>query len=178
MRAFVAVFPPPEVQKALHQAALALPSSGAFRLVAPERIHLTLKFLGELSEDDLGRAAQALGPACEGQGRFEVATRSFGVFPSERKARVLWVGTGEGSERLGDLAGAVERALAAGGFGRETRPYVPHLTLGRVRGRPVEFNAGGVSVPELRFIVSGLVLVRSVPGAGGVTYASLATYPL
>ncbi len=178
MRVFVAVFPPPEVREALHRAALALPSSGAFRLTAPEKIHLTLKFLGEISEDALTRAAQALGSACEGHGRFEVATSGFGVFPSERKARILWAGTGEGSERLRELAGEVEDGLAAVGFERETRPYLPHITLGRARGRPVGFDAGGVSAPALRFTVCGLDLVRSVPGAGGVTYSSLATYPL
>ncbi len=179
MRTFVAVFPPPEVQQALHRAALALPVSGALRLIAPEKIHLTLKFLGEISEDALIRATEALGPACEGHGRFEVAISGFGVFPSERKARVLWAGTGEGSERLRDLAGAVESGLAAVGFEREVRPYVPHLTLGRARGRPVGFDPGGVSAPALRFTVSGLDLVRSAPGAGGgVTYSSLAAYPL
>ena len=178
MRLFVAVFPPPEVQKALHRAALALPSSAAFRLAAPEKIHLTLKFLGEVSEDALDRAAEALGPACEGHGRFEVATSGFGVFPSERKARILWVGTGEGSDRLRDLARAVEGGLVAAGFEREARSYVPHMTLGRTRGRPVEFDAGGVSAPALRFTVRRLDLVRSVPGAGGVTYTSVASYPL
>lgn len=178
MRAFVAVFPPPEVQEALHRAALALPSSDAFRLTAPEKIHLTLTFLGEVSEEALGRAKEALGPAREGHEPVEVATSSFGVFPSERKARVLWAGIGEGSERLRDLAGDVESGLAAAGFEQEARSYVPHMTLGRARGRPVEFDAGGVRAPALRFTVSGLDLMRSVPGAGGVTYSSLATYAL
>jgi 2'-5' RNA ligase len=177
VRAFVAVFPPPEVQEALHRAALALPSSGAFRLTAPGKIHLTLKFLGEVSEDTLDRATEALGPAREGYEPFEVATSGFGVFPSERKARVLWAGTGEGSERLRDLAGAVESALAAVGFEREARSYVPHMTLGRTRGRPVAFDAGEVRAPALRFTVSGMCLVRSVPGAAGVEYYVLAAYP-
>lgn len=178
MRAFVAVFPPPEVQEALHRAALALPSGDAFRLTAPRKIHLTLKFLGEVPESALGRARESLGPACEDHEPFEVATSDFGVFPSERKARVLWAGIGEGSERLRDLARDVESALEAAGFEREARPYVPHMTLGRARGRPVAFDAGGVRAPALRFTVCGLDLVRSVPGAGGVTYSSLAAYLL
>lgn len=178
MRTFVAVFPPPEVQEALHRAALTLPSSDAFRLTAPEKIHLTLKFLGEVPEETLDRAKESLGPACEAHEPFEVATSGFGVFPSERKARILWADVGEGSARLRDLARNVEDALEAAGFRRETRPYVPHMTLGRARGRPVGFDAGGVRAPVLGFTVSALELVRSVPGAGGVTYSSLAAYRL
>lgn len=176
MRAFAAVFPPPEVREALYRAALDLPASAGFRLTSPEKIHLTLKFLGEVTDDGLGLAAQALEQAREGHGPFEVATSGFGVFPSERKARVLWAGIDEGSEHLRDLAGDVEAALEAAGFGREARPYVPHLTLGRARGRPVEFTAG-VSTPALRFTVSGLDLVRSAPGEAGVVYSVLAAYP-
>ena len=173
MRAFVAVFPPPEVQEALHRAALALPSGDAFRLTAPRKIHLTLKFLGEVPEEALGRAKESLGPACEGHEPFEVATSGFGVFPSESKARILWAGVGEGSERLRGLARDVESALEAAGFEREARPYVPHMTLGRARGRPVGFDAGGVRAPALRFTVGGLDLVRSVPGAA---YSVLRAY--
>ncbi len=177
MRAFVAVFPPPEVREALRRAALALPSSDSFRLTAPGKIHLTLKFLGEVPEEALDRAKEYLGRAREGYEPFEVTTSGFGVFPSERRARILWAGVGEGSERLRDLARDVEGALEAAGFEREARPYVPHMTLGRARGRPVVFEAGGVRAPAFRFTVGGLDLVQSVPGAGGVTYESVAAYP-
>ena len=178
MRAFVAVFPPPEVQEALYRAALALPEGGGFRLTEPRKIHLTLKFLGDVPDDDLKRAMEALERARGGREPFEVATSGFGVFPSERKARVLWAGVGEGSERLRDLAGDAQRALEEVGFGRETRPYVPHLTLGRARKRPVEFDATGPSAPALRFEVSNLDLVKSVPEAGGTSYSVLASYTL
>jgi 2'-5' RNA ligase len=150
VRAFVAVFPPPEVQEALHRAALALPSSDAFRLTAPEKIHLTLTFLGEVSEEALGRAKEALGPAREGHEPVEVATSSFGVFPSERKARVLWAGIGEGSERLRDLAGDVESGLAAAGFEQEARSYVPHMTLGRDEERARRWRGHLLQPGDLR----------------------------
>jgi RNA 2',3'-cyclic 3'-phosphodiesterase len=177
VRAFVAVFPPPEVQEALHRAALALPASEAFRLTAPERIHLTLKFLGEVPEETLVRTRDSLGPVCEGREPFEVETSGFGVFPSERRARILWAGVGEGSGRLRDLARDVESTLATVGFEREARPYLPHLTLGRVRGRPVGLDAGGgVRAPRLRFTIRALDLVKSVPGGGGVTYSGLASF--
>lgn len=176
VRAFVASFPPPEVREALHRAALDLPASTRFRLVSPEKIHLTLKFLGDVTDEGLSLATEALQQARGGHEPFEVATSGFGVFPSRRKARILWAGTGEGSGRLRDLAGAVEEALETAGFGREARPYLPHLTLGRARGRPVDV-ALEASAPTLRFTVSGLDLVSSTQGAAGVTYSVLATFP-
>ena len=176
MRTFVAVFPPPDIREALFRAARDLPASKAFRLIGPEKLHLTLKFLGNVAEDDLSRVAQALEPLRGRHKPFEVSTSGFGGFPSERKARILWAGIGEGSEPLRAVAQSVEDLLEPAGFGREERPYVPHLTLGRARGRQAKLDDAGVYPPALRFVVSGVDLVESVPGAGGVTYSVLETY--
>ena len=178
MRTFVAVFPPPEVQEALYRAALALPEGNRFRLTEPRKIHLTLKFLGDVPDDLLERTMEALERTREGREPFEVATAGFGAFPSPRKARILWAGIGEGSGRLRGLAGDAHRLLEEAGLGREARPYVPHLTLGRARKRPVGFDAAGACGPALRFVVSRIDLVRSVPGEGGSWYSVLASYPL
>jgi 2'-5' RNA ligase len=176
VRTFVAVFPPPEVREALARAAYDLPASKDFRLIGPEKLHLTLKFLGEVAEKDLGRVTQALEPLSENHEPFEVSTSGFGAFPSERRARILWAGIGEGSGPLGALARDVEDFLEPAGFAREKRPYVPHLTLGRARGRQTKLEDASASPPALRFTVSGVVLVESVPVTGGVTYSVLETY--
>ncbi len=176
MRAFVAVFPPQRVRKALFRAVRDLPASRDFRLIGPEKLHLTLKFLGDVAEDDLGRLTRALEPLRERHEPFEVSTSGFGAFPSEKRARILWAGIGEGSEPLRAVAQSVEDLLEPAGFGREERPYVPHLTLGRARGRQAKLDDAGVYPPALRFVVSGVDLVESVPGAGGVTYSVLETY--
>ncbi len=176
MRTFVAVFPPPEVREALFSAARDLPASKAFRLIGPEKLHLTLKFLGEVAEDDLRRVTQALELLPAHHEPFDVSTSGFGAFPSERRARILWAGVGEGSESLRAVSKSVEDLLEPAGFGREERPYVPHLTLGRARGRQAKLDDAGVTPPALRFTVSGVELVESVPAAGGVTYSVLQTY--
>jgi RNA 2',3'-cyclic 3'-phosphodiesterase len=173
VRTFVAVFPPPEVTEALFRAARNLPANEDFRLTKSEKIHLTLKFLGDVAEDDLGRVVESLGPIREEHEPFEVSTSDFGAFPSAKRARILWAGIGEGSGRLRALARCVEDLLEPAGFEREGRPYTPHLTLGRARGRPVKLEAEG-SPPTLRFTVSGVDLVNSVPG--GVSYSVLKTY--
>ena len=176
MRTFIAVFPPPEVREALFRVARDLPASKDFRLVGPEKIHLTLKFLGDVAEDDLGRVTQALEPIRERHEPFEVSTSGFGAFPSEGRARILWAGVGEGSGPLRALASDVEDLLEPAGFEREGRPYMPHLTLGRARGRQVKLDEADKPSPALRFTVPRLDLVRSVPGEHGVTYSILETY--
>ena len=176
MRTFVAVFPPPEVRQALFRAARDVPASKAFRLIGPEKLHITLKFLGNVAENDLSRVEQALEQLRGRHEPFEVETSSIGAFPSERRARILWAGVGEGSGPLRVVAQSVDDLLEPAGFGREHRPYVPHLTLGRARGPGVKIEDTSVSPPTLRFSVSGVDLVESVPGEGGVTYSVLETY--
>jgi 2'-5' RNA ligase len=176
MRVFVAVFPPPEVQETLIEAARALPTD-AFRLTAPERVHLTLKFLGEVPPEDLPRATSALERVGQQGGPFDATVSGFGVFPSTRRARILWAGIGQGAEEFVALARAVEDLLEPEGFAREDKPFVPHLTLGRAR-RQVPFDAGEAALPRLGFSVGALDLVESRQGASGVTYPVLERYPL
>ncbi len=176
MRTFVAVFPPPEVGEALFRAARDLPAREDFRLTGREKIHLTLKFLGDVTADELDRAKTALEPLREGHEPFVVSTSGFGAFPSERNARILWAGIEGGAGDLRAVAENVEDLLEPAGFARENRPYVPHLTLGRSKGRKVRLDVARLSPPTLRFTVSGVELVQSMPGAGGVTYSILGTY--
>jgi RNA 2',3'-cyclic 3'-phosphodiesterase len=176
MRVFVAVFPPPKVQEDLVEAARALPTD-AFRLTEPERVHLTLKFLGEVPPEDLPRASSALERVGQHGEPFDATVSGFGVFPSARRARILWAGIGRGAEGFGSLSRAVEDLLEPEGFAREERPFVPHLTLGRAH-RPVPFDPGGAIVPDLGFGVGALDLVESRQGEPGVTYSVLERYPL
>jgi RNA 2',3'-cyclic 3'-phosphodiesterase len=178
VRVFVAVFPPPEVREALAGAARRLPVKGNVRLTAPANVHLTLEFLGDVPEDDVGHVARALEPVREGHAPFEAAISGFGAFPSPGRARILWAGIGEGSENLRALARDVEERLAPLGFEREARPYHPHLTLGRARGRPVALQDTEVSPPVAGFLVRQVELVESVLGEAGATYSTLEAYPL
>ncbi|WP_166178118.1 RNA 2',3'-cyclic phosphodiesterase [Rubrobacter tropicus] len=176
MRVFVAVFPPPEVQQALIEAARLTPTN-AFRLTAPERVHLTLKFLGDVPPDSLPRITATLEPIRRDHEPFDVLTSSFGVFPSPRRARVLWAGLGEGKEQMRSLAQTVETLLEPEGFQPEKKSFMPHITLGRAR-RPTPFDPTGANLPELRFTVSAIDLVQSKHSPKGVAYSTLTRYEL
>ena len=177
LRTFVAIFPPPEVREALFQAARDLPESKDFRLVSQEKIHLTLKFLGDVAEDDLDCVKLALQPIREGHDPFEVSTSNFGAFPSEKKPRILWAGIEVGKERLCTVVEDVENLLEPAGFKRENRPYTPHLTLGRTWAHRTTLGTSEICPPALRFTVSGVDLVESSPSKNGINYSILATYP-
>jgi 2'-5' RNA ligase len=102
-----------------------------------DRIHLTLHFLGEVDAVRVGKIALGLGPSVAARTRFPIEVAGVGAFPSIRRPNILWAGVV--GDHLGDLLAlhaAAGSALAAAGVPLELRPYVPHLTLGRVR-RPL-----------------------------------------
>ena len=175
-RTFVAIFPPREVREALVHAARNLRNSRNFRLVGQEKIHLTLKFLGDVAEQDLGTIAKALQPLGESHDPFEASTSTFGAFPSVQNARVLWAGIEQGSDHLRTIAETVEDLLFPAGFERESRPYIPHLTLGRARARRAKLDLPQTSPPTLRFTVYSVDLVKSTTDKNGVTYSRLASF--
>ncbi|BBL80660.1 RNA 2',3'-cyclic phosphodiesterase [Rubrobacter xylanophilus] len=176
MRAFVAILPPREVREALSRAARSLPVIGV-RWVRPENIHLTLKFLGEVPEDLIPRMSAALSEVARLEHPFRIEPEGFGAFPSPERARVLWAGIGEGSERLEELAAAVEEALSPLGFERERRPFRAHLTLGRARGRPTRLETVEPDREIPGFTAGALHLMRSAQGPSGVYYESLLEHP-
>ncbi|HTK96283.1 MAG TPA: RNA 2',3'-cyclic phosphodiesterase [Terriglobales bacterium] len=109
--------------------------------VAPESLHLTLKFIGEFPDAELDEVKHVL--AHVGGENFEVSFRGAGFF-EPRSPRVFWVGIEAGYE-LKALAMAVDGALAPLGIARETRAFTPHLTLarsgsGRPQGSPADRN--------------------------------------
>ena len=110
--------------------------------VTPERMHLTLRFLGEVPDEKAGDVLAALRDPMP-MAPFDVAWQGLGAFPPKGPPRVLWVGAGDGRPGLIELEHAVSARLEPLGFERESRPYSPHLTLARVR------EAGGLRTSAL-----------------------------
>lgn len=132
MRLFVALDLTPDVHTALRELVSRLQRAGAdVRWVGPEGMHLTLKFIGEVSAEKLPAVKEALGVVTS-PAPVELSFQSLGYFPNERRPRVIWVGI-HASENLAALAAQMEAALEPLGIAREKRAYVPHLTLGRFK---------------------------------------------
>ncbi|UCC73077.1 MAG: RNA 2',3'-cyclic phosphodiesterase [Gemmatimonadota bacterium] len=142
MRVFVALNLSDAERSRLADAAAGLRDAGfPVRWVAPENVHLTLKFLGEIPEARVPDVCSAVGEAAADLSSFAMAVGGFGAFPSLRRPQVVWVGV-EPNSTLASLHESLEGQLALLGFPREDRPFRPHLTLGRTRRRaaPSEFR--------------------------------------
>ncbi len=105
----------------------------AVRWVAPENIHLTLKFLGDVDVAVMPALQRAIADACVGIAQFTLSLNGGGAFPSTRRPNVIWVGVEGEVGCAAQLARRIDDACAVLGFAREERPFSPHLTLGRVK---------------------------------------------
>lgn len=100
--------------------------------VKPENIHLTIKFLGDISEDKVDLIAGLLKAAIAENRSFDISVKGLGVFPTMDNPRVVWVGV-EDDKNLSRIYDELENGLSAIGFKKEERPFKPHLTIGRIK---------------------------------------------
>jgi len=127
---------PDHCKKLLDQLQQPLRDSGAdVRWTSIQNIHLTLKFLGEIDPGTVPALVEQLRDALATQSCFSLRLHGVGGFPDLRSPRVIWCGIEGDVERLKQLHKEVDRACAKAGFTPEQRPFQPHLTLGRVRGK-------------------------------------------
>ena len=117
------------------------------RWVPPEQLHFTLRFLGDVSARQTESVRRAFSAPWD-TGVFVATLAGVDLFPASGAPRVIWLGVDEGSEQMGALKTELDRRLVPAGFELETRPFRPHLTLGRVK------RQAGVSGPALRAILS------------------------
>jgi 2'-5' RNA ligase len=103
------------------------------KLVEPENLHITLKFLGDVDESRMERVFHTVKEALSGASPFKIVLRGVGAFPSVTRPEVIWIGLGEGIESLIKIMTTLETYLARIGFPREKREPVPHLTIARVK---------------------------------------------
>lgn len=134
VRAFIAIEIPPAIRQAIHQKTSTLRAElgTSARWVSPENIHLTLKFLGDISAEHADLLTQALRAEADSVPVFDLHVGGLGSFPNVKRARVLWIGVQAPAE-LEALARRIESACARHGSESETRGFSPHLTIGRVR---------------------------------------------
>jgi 2'-5' RNA ligase len=185
IRAFVAVPVTDQVRQLVFDVEGDLKTVAAnVKWVRPENVHVTLKFLGNITPEDVESLCRTLPDALRGQDSFDVILAGTGTFPPGRKApRVVWIGMQEGRDRLVEVAGRVEAATLSLGFEKEERPFRPHLTIGRVRrgsGRLRELadRVAGLEFNPLKLGVDRVNLMRSRLSPQGPTYTVLGSFAL
>jgi len=138
-----------------------------------EKLHLTLKFLGDTEEKHLRELEKQVEKIAAGMTNFELQIAETGVFPNGRNPRVLWIDVKDEQGNLAKINGRLEAECEKIGFAREKRKYVPHLTIGRIREpnrarelvrkhlenkfEPVEFAVSEIVIYESKLLPTGSV---------------------
>lgn len=183
-RTFIAVAASSEIRRAAAKLAdLLRPAAGDVRWVAPENLHWTLQFLGEIETLEIPAVCMAVSSGVAEVESFDLEARGAGAFPAPDRPRTLWIGAGSGAQAMVALHAAIQKKLDRLGVRSEQRRYVPHLTIGRASGKApphslirelaalAEFDAGTMLVDEVAVYSSHL-------GADGPKYDVLAHAPL
>jgi 2'-5' RNA ligase len=181
-RAFISVDARPDQRLASLLREL-IRSKADLKVVRPELLHVTLKFLGDTDEDLVGRIADGMTSAVDGIGPFTMRFKGMGAFPSLSSIRVVWVGIEQG-EALGEIARRLDSELQPLGFGRDEKGFKPHLTLARTRINP----RNSVAIQEIiqangatdygEYVVDRILLKKSVLGPQGPAYSTVIEVPL
>lgn len=103
------------------------------RWVSPEKIHLTLKFFGNIEESEIDPIVKSIEEPVQTTSPIFITVRGMGAFPSLKNPRVIWVGLHDEKKVLISFQDRIERELEKIGYPPEGRPFQPHLTLGRMK---------------------------------------------
>ncbi|HYO99297.1 MAG TPA: RNA 2',3'-cyclic phosphodiesterase [Pyrinomonadaceae bacterium] len=190
MRIFCAVELPEDVRARaaahiarLREAAASLPLKISWERA--EKLHLTLKFLGEIETARVEALTRAASRAAGSIEKFEARLQDTGAFPARGNPRVLWLGLHDEANELAQLQERLEAECALENFPREARAFHPHITIARIRF-PATAPARHLAKlhndmkfePPASFIVNDLVVMQSELGAGGSRYTPLSRHEL
>jgi 2'-5' RNA ligase len=161
-----------EIQKQLQQLELDV------KWIEPENIHLTLRFLGDLTQKQLKSITEAMPQWVTGVPPFSIAITGLGAFPSPQKPKVIWAGVNDNSGEMSRLAEQIEQGINQCGISKADREFSPHITIGRVKELKnisclTETVPGYAISPALEQTISKVTLFKSTLSAQGSIYKVL-----
>ena len=183
IRSFIAVELPTDLKSAIQQLQVELkPSTNRFiNWVAPQAIHITFKFLGNIPMGMVSAITEAIEEASNDTLQFQINTGGLGAFPNLKNPRVLWMGFSGELDKLINLQQQIDNSLLKLGFPKETRLFSPHVTIARVRdgaialerklfGELVMTKTLGVNY---KIFINSIRLMRSQLKPTGAVYSCL-----
>lgn len=150
-------------------------SRADLKIVKPELLHITLKFLGDTEESLVDEISKKLRESTEGVNKFKIRLQGMGAFPSMSNIRVVWVGIEDGRP-LGEIAQKLDSKLGGLGFERDKKGFVPHITLARTRtqrniANVQEVLRANAATDYGEYPVDSILLKKSVLCPPGPTYS-------
>ena len=178
-RAFIAIELPEEIIAFIRKIQEGLRSYGfKARWVRPENIHLTLKFLGDINNEDIKKAGDAIISTAGENASMSLGAKGIGFFPGVKRSRVIWTGIAGQTKELRDLQKTLDGKLETVGFPKEKRPFKGHLTIARIKrkidaGRLVDAMKEFGRFESKTFMADEVVLFKSELKPSGAVYSKL-----
>jgi 2'-5' RNA ligase len=181
-RMFMAISLPDDVRAELGKVSETLAGQmppRAVRWVKPDLLHVTLRFLGDTAVAQLPTIAAELDHVAAQHAPLNLQVAGLGCFPNRKRPRVIWAGLQGEVTAVQSLKQAIDRLLEPLGWAQETRPFRPHLTLGRVKdGRKLRGVEWGAEVKEMVAPVTAVHIIESRLTPQGPIYSVYHTSPL
>lgn len=178
-RVFIAINLPNELKKKLNLVIQQLkkvnPDYG-INWVAPENLHLTVHFFGDLNDKQIAQAEEGIEEVTKRINSFEIKIAKFGCFPNEEHPKVIFIGVKD-CETIRLLIGQLEVMLQNLGFLVDPRPWQAHLTLGRIKDN-IKCKTTDIDFPSETFEVKNIELMESQLKPEGPIYSVIKSFPL
>jgi 2'-5' RNA ligase len=183
IRTFIAVKIPDDIKREADKLIVSLKSFGPdVRWVRAANLHFTLRFLGDIEQDDVEKLSEAIKKNIAGIKSFPLKLSGLGCFPNMRRPRVVWVGGDGDMDTFKSLAVQVEAACLETGFGKADKPFSAHLTIGRIKiPRGIDQLIRKLESTQFEseeFAVDRVIIYKSDLSPRGPTYTSLAEVEL
>jgi RNA 2',3'-cyclic 3'-phosphodiesterase len=187
MRAFIAIELPVEIRDGISRIQDKLKAElPKVNWVKPQNLHLSLKFLGDISPEQLYNIKRTTTEIIETNTDFKIELESLGVFPDLHAARIIWIGTNHPCLELKQLGEQLETRLVESGITQEKRTFCAHITIGRIKTYPIASDlkksidkvGGVIACANWEFNCREIVLFESTLGSSGPTYTILERFNL
>lgn len=176
MRLFIAALIPDSIKNKLYNYIHSLRNNiDGVKWEKPEKLHVTLKFLGDVEEAKVQDISTLLEFLVKEYSPFKINLLEFGGFPNLNNPRVLYVGLSQNKE-LSRFNGQLDDALSKIGFKKENRRFIPHITIGRVKKRISIKEAPGISTTP--FEITQVGIIKSELTSEGSAYTPLRVFNL
>jgi len=183
MRCFISIELSDGIRRSMADLIAELRKAGSDVTWVPvEKVHLTLKFLGNTDDSLIPEIKERISKKLSHYNTFYIKIGGVGCFPSEKRPRVLWVGM-ENSDDLRNIQKDLDTEVAGLGYAPEDRPFSPHLTIGRVRSqkgiaemlsRFAKFRTADFGIVE----VKSINIMKSELKPAGAEHTSIAEIPI
>lgn len=179
MRLFISIELPDEIKDSIEKVIGEMKRKlTPVKWVDKKNLHLTLKFLGWVEDEKVESLTGSIEDACGDFGPIKISLAGLGVFPVGKRPRVIWVGIGQGGDRVKDLADVLEERLSGKGIREEERDFSSHLTIGRIKDEiDIEALAGFIKKNEKAdlggFTAKHVSLMKSTLKRNGPVYEEI-----